>query len=48
MPVADDYAAGEKNKFQGTIHWVRIDLVGDDVSHLDPEELKYQRKMARQ
>ena len=48
MPVTNDYAAGEKNKFQGTIHWVRIDLEDDDVSHLEPEEQKYRRMMARQ
>ena len=48
LPVTDDYPEGEKNKFQGKIHWVRIDLEDDDVSHLEPEELKYQRIMARQ
>jgi arylsulfatase len=48
LPVTDDYPEGEKNKFQGAIHWVRIDLEDDDVSHLEPDDLKYQRIMARQ
>jgi arylsulfatase len=48
MPVTDDYPEGEKNKFKGTVHWVRIDLEEDDVSHLEPEEQKYHRIMARQ
>jgi len=48
LPVTDDYAEGEKNKFQGEIHWVRIDLEDDDVSHLEPEEQKYHRIIARQ
>lgn len=48
LPVTDDYAEGEKNKFQGEINWVRIDLEDDDVSHLQPEELKYHRVSARQ
>jgi arylsulfatase A-like enzyme len=48
MPVTDDYPEGEKNKFKGTVHWVRIDLEEDDVSHLEPEEQKYHRIIARQ
>jgi arylsulfatase len=48
MPVTDDYPEGVKNKFQGEVHWVRIDLEDDDVSHLEPEEQKYHRMMARQ
>ena len=48
MPVTDDYPEGEKNKFEGQINWVRIDLEDDDVSHLEPEEQKYHRIMARQ
>ena len=48
MPVTDDYPEGEKNKFKGTVHWVRIDLEDDDVSHLEPEEQKYHRIIARQ
>ena len=48
MPVTDDYPEGEKNKFKGTVHWVRIDLEEDDVSHLEPEEQKYRRIIARQ
>jgi hypothetical protein len=48
LPVTDDYPEGEKNQFQGKIHWVRIDLEEDDVSHLEPEELRYHRTMARQ
>jgi arylsulfatase len=48
LPVTDDYAEGEKNKFQGRIHWVRIDLEDDDVSHLEADDLKYQRIMAKQ
>jgi hypothetical protein len=48
MPVTDDYAASEKNKFQGTIHWVRIVLEDDDVSHPEPGELNYQPTMERQ
>jgi arylsulfatase len=48
LPVTGDYPEGEKNKFQGSIHWVRIDLEDDDVSHQEPEDLKYHRIMARQ
>jgi len=48
MPVTDDYPEGEKNKFKGTVNWVRIDLEDDDVSHLEPEEQKYRRIIARQ
>jgi arylsulfatase len=48
MPVTDDYPEGEKNKFKGTVNWVRIDLEEDDVSHLEPEEQKYHRILARQ
>jgi len=48
LPVTDDYPEGEGNKFSGKINWVRIDLEDDDVSHLEPEEQKYRRMMARQ
>ena len=48
LPVTDDYPEGESNKFSGKIHWVRIDLEDDDVSHLEANDLKYQRIMARQ
>jgi arylsulfatase len=48
MPVTDDYPEGEKNKFKGVVNWVRIDLEDDDVSHLEPEEQKYHRIIARQ
>ena len=48
MPVTEDYAEGEKNQFTGDIAWVRIDLEDDDVSHLEPEDSKYHRVMARQ
>ena len=40
LPVTDDYPEGDANAFQGKIHWVRIDLEDDDVSHLEPEETK--------
>ncbi len=48
LPVTDDYAEGESNKFSGKINWVRIDLEEDNVSHQEPDELKYHRIMARQ
>jgi arylsulfatase len=48
LPVTDDYPEGEKNQFQGKIHWVRVDLEEDDVSHLEPDDSKYHRMMARQ
>jgi arylsulfatase len=48
LPVTDDYPEGESNKFSGKIYWVRIDLEEDNVSHLEPEELKYHRALARQ
>jgi arylsulfatase A-like enzyme len=48
LPVTDDYPEGEANKFSGKINWVRIDLEEDNVSHLEPEELKYHRALARQ
>jgi hypothetical protein len=30
------------------LNWVRIDLEEDDVSHLEPDDQKYHRIMARQ
>ena len=48
LPVTDDYPEGESNKFSGKINWVRIDIEEDNVSHLEPEELKYHRALARQ
>ncbi len=48
LPVTDDYPEGEDNQFSGKIHWVRVDLEEDNVSHLEPEELKYHRAFARQ
>ena len=48
MPVTDDYPEGESNQFSGKINWVRVDLEEDDVSHMEPEEQKYHRIMARQ
>jgi arylsulfatase A-like enzyme len=48
MPVTDEYAEGEKNRFTGEIRWVRIDLEDDDVSHLEPEDARYHRVLARQ
>jgi arylsulfatase len=48
LPVTEDYPEGESNQFSGKIYWVRIDLEEDNVSHLEPEELKYHRALARQ
>jgi arylsulfatase A-like enzyme len=48
LPVTDDYPEGVSNQFSGKIHWVRIDLEEDHVSHLEPEEQKYHRLLARQ
>jgi arylsulfatase len=48
LPVTPDYPEGESNQFSGKINWVRIDLEEDNVSHLEPEELKYHRALARQ
>jgi arylsulfatase len=48
LPVTYDYPEGESNQFSGKIHWVRIDLEEDNVGHLEPEELKYHRALARQ
>jgi len=48
LPVTNDYAEGENNKFTGKIHWVRVDLEEDNVSHMESEELKYHRALARQ
>ena len=48
LPVTGDYPEGEGNKFSGKIRWVRVDLEEDNASHLEPEELKYHRMMARQ
>jgi len=48
LPVTDDYPEGESNQFSGKIDWVRVDLEEDDVSHLEPEDQKYHRIMARQ
>ena len=43
--VTEDAPKGE---YQGKLHWVRIDLEEDDVSHLEPEEQKYSRIIAKQ
>ena len=48
LPVTDDYPEGASSKFSSKIHWVRVDLEEDNTSHLEPEELKYHRVMARQ
>jgi hypothetical protein len=48
MPVTDDYPEGVKNQFKGKINWVRIDLEEDHVSHMESEEQKYHRIMAKQ
>jgi arylsulfatase len=48
LPVTDDYPEGQGNQFSAKINWVRIDLEEDNVSHLEPEELKYHRALARQ
>ena len=48
LPVTDDYPEGEKNAFTGNLKWVRVDLEEDNVSHQEPEELKYNRALARQ
>jgi hypothetical protein len=48
LPVTDDYPEGAANKFQGKVNWVRIDLEEDRISHLEQEENKYHRMMARQ
>ena len=47
-PVTEDYPEGHANAFKGTIGWVRIDLEDDDLSHQEPEEVKYNRTMAHQ
>lgn len=48
-PVTDDYPTGkDNNKFNGKIHWVRIDLGEDDVSHKEDPENKYHRILAKQ
>ena len=46
--ISDIRREGGSNKFSGKIHWVRVDLEEDSTSHLEPEELKYHRVMARQ
>jgi arylsulfatase len=48
LPVTDDYPVGEKNAFQGTVDWVRIDLEEDDNSHLIPEDQLYKAIISRQ
>lgn len=48
LPITDDYLEGDQNQFRGKINRVRIDLEDDDVSHLEPPELKYHRTMAQQ
>jgi arylsulfatase len=48
LPVTDDYPVGAENAFQGELHWVRIDLGEEQISEPEPEELVYQRMMARQ
>jgi hypothetical protein len=45
--VSDD--CGPKDSaFTRRVRWVQIDLEEDNVSHLEPEELKYHRALARQ
>lgn len=48
LPVTDDYPDGVSNKFSGEIHWIQVALEEDNVSHLEPEKLKYHRMLARQ
>ena len=45
--VTDDYPKDDSNEFSGKIHCVRFDLGENKVSHLEPQELKFYRSLAR-
>jgi arylsulfatase len=47
-PVADDYPSGPASAFTGTIKWVQIDLVGEELAHTEDPEMTYHRILARQ
>jgi arylsulfatase len=47
-PVTDDYPGGPENAFSGTINWVQIDLVGEELAHAEDPEQTYHRILARQ
>ena len=46
-PVSDDYTAAG-SVFTGRVHWVQIDLGGDNQSHLITPEQRLQVAMTRQ
>lgn len=46
-PVSPDYGP-TGNAFSGKVHWVRIDLEGDDQNHLITPEQRLGVAMARQ
>ena len=47
-PVTDDYPGGPDNAFNGTINWVQVDLVGEELAHSEDPEQTYHRILARQ
>lgn len=47
-PVTDDYPGGPENAFSGTINWVQVDLVGEELAHSEDPEQTYHRILARQ
>ncbi|MEL7209183.1 MAG: arylsulfatase, partial [Actinomycetota bacterium] len=47
-PVTDDYPAGRDNAFTGSIGWVQIDLLGEELAHSEDPEQTYHRILARQ
>ena len=47
-PVTDDYPSGPENAFSGTINWVQVDLVGEELAHAEDPEQTYHRILARQ
>jgi len=46
-PVSDDYTP-QQSKFNGSVTWVQIDLVGDDHDHLISAEQRLQVAMSKQ
>ena len=47
-PVSDDYPSGPASAFAGTINWVQVDLVGEELAHTEDPEQTYHRILARQ
>ena len=46
-PVSPDYVA-YRNKFNGEVNWVQIDITGDDQDRLVPPEERFKAVLVRE